>query len=126
MAKNRIKGSTIEIDGNVTPLTNALKDVNGRLRDTQAALKDVDSLLKMDPGNVELIAQKQNYLKDAIEATKEKLEQEKLALQQMKDNNATGEVTEEQKALEREIIETEKSLESLEGEMKTFGTVGKQ
>ena len=126
MAKNRIKGITIEIDGNVTPLTNALKDVNGRLRDTQAALKDVDSLLKMDPGNVELIAQKQNYLKDAIEATKEKLEQEKLALQQMKDNNATGEVTEEQKALEREIIETEKSLESLEGEMKTFGTVGKQ
>lgn len=126
MAKNRIKGITIEIDGNTQSLQKSLAEVNGKLRDTQTALKDVDSLLKMDPGNVELIAQKQNYLKDAIEATKEKLEQEKLALQQMKDNNATGEVTEEQKALEREIIETEKSLESLEGEMKTFGTVGKQ
>lgn len=126
MAKNRIKGITIEIDGNTQSLQKSLAEVNGKLRDTQTALKDVDSLLKMDPGNVELIAQKQNYLKDAIEATKEKLEQEKLALQQMKDNNATGEVTEEQKALEREIIETEKSLESLEGEMKNFGAVGKQ
>ena len=126
MAKNRIKGITIEIDGNTQSLQKSLAEVNGKLRDTQTALKDVDSLLKMDPGNVELIAQKQNYLKDAIEATKEKLEQEKLALQQMKDNNATGEVTEKQKALEREIIETEKSLESLEGEMKNFGSVGKQ
>ena len=126
MAKNRIKGITIEIDGNATPLTNALKDVNSKLRDTQSALKDVDALLKMDPGNVELIAQKQNYLKDAIDATREKLEQEKKALEQMKENNATGEVTEQQKALEREIVETEKSLESLEGELKTFGTVGAQ
>lgn len=126
MAKNRIKGITIEIDGNTQSLQKSLAEVNSKLRDTQTSLKDVDSLLKMDPGNVELIAQKQNYLKDAIEATKEKLEQEKLALQQMKDNNATGEVTEEQKALEREIIETEKSLESLEGEMKNFGAVGKQ
>lgn len=126
MAKNRIKGITIEIDGNTQSLQKSLAEVNGKLRDTQTALKDVDSLLKMDPGNVELIAQKQNYMKDTIEATKEKLEQEKLALQQMKDNNATGEVTEEQKALEREIIETEKSLESLEGEMKNFGAVGKQ
>lgn len=126
MAKNRIKGITIEIDGNTTPLSNALKDVNSKLRDTQSALKDVDALLKMDPGNVELIAQKQTYLKDAIDATREKLDQEKQALEQMKDNNATGEVTEQQKALEREIIETEKSLESLEGELKTFGTVGAQ
>ena len=75
MAKNRIKGITIEIDGNATPLSNALKDVNSKLRDTQSALKDVDALLKMDPGNVELIAQKQTYLKDAIDATRGKLEQ---------------------------------------------------
>ena len=126
MAKNRIKGITIEIDGNATPLTNALKDVNSKLRDTQSALKDVDALLKMDPGNVELIAQKQTYLKDAIDATRGKLEQEKQALEQMKNNNATGEVTEQQRALEREIAETEKSLESLEGEMQTFGSIGKQ
>ena len=126
MAKNRIKGITIEISGETQSLQKSLADVNSKLRDTQSALKDVDALLKMDPGNVELIAQKQNYLKDAIDATKEKLEQEKKALEQMKENNATGEVTEQQKALEREIIETEKSLESLEGEMQNFGSIGKQ
>lgn len=126
MAKNRIKGITIEIDGNTTSLQNSLKSVNTILRDTQSSLKDVDKLLQMDPGNVELLAQKQGYLNDAISATKEKLEQEKLALEQMKANNATGEITEEQKALEREIVETQKSLEGLEGELKNFGSIGSQ
>lgn len=126
MAKNRIKGITIEISGETTQLQNALKDVNSRLKDTQASLKDVDSLLKMDPGNVELIAQKQTYLKDAIEATKEKLEQEKQALEQIKANNATGEVTEEQRALEREIADTQQSLQGLEGELNRFGETGKK
>lgn len=126
MAKNRIKGITIELDGNVTPLVNALKEVNGKLKDTQSSLKDVDKLLQMDPGNVELLAQKQDYLNEAISKTKEKLEQEKLALEQMKANNATGEITEEQKALEREIVETQKSLEGLEGELKDFGSIGSQ
>lgn len=126
MAKNRIKGITIEIDGNTTSLQKSLQSVNSSLKDTQSALKDVDNLLKMDPGNVELLTQKQDYLNEAISKTKEKLEQEKLALEQMKANNATGEVTEEQRALEREITETEQSLKGLESEMKDFGSVGKQ
>lgn len=126
MARNRIKGISIEIAGNTTSLQNSLKSVNNILRDTQSSLKDVDNLLKMDPGNVELLAQKQDYLNEAISKTKEKLEQEKLALEQMKANNATGEITEEQKALEREIVETQKSLEGLEGELKDFGSIGSQ
>lgn len=126
MAKNRIKGITIEIGGDTKQLQDSLKEVNSKLKDTQSALKDVDSLLKMDPGNVELLKQKQEYLNTAIEETRKKLEQEKQALEQMKENNATGEVTEQQKALEREIVETEKSLESLEGELKNFGAVGAQ
>ena len=126
MARNRIKGITIEIDGNTTSLQKSLQGVNSILKDTQSALKDVDSLLKMDPGNVELLRQKQDYLNDAISATKDKLEQEKQALEQMKANNATGEITEEQKALEREIVETQKSLEGLEGELKDFGSIGQQ
>ena len=126
MAKNRIKGITIEIAGETQSLQNSLKSVNNILRDTQSSLKDVDNLLKMDPGNVELLTQKQNYLNDAIAATKDKLEQEKQALEQMKANNATGEVTEQQRALEREIVETQKSLEGLEGELKDFGSIGQQ
>lgn len=126
MAKNRIKGITIEISGETQSLQKSLAEVNSKLKDTQASLKDVDNLLKMDPGNVDLLKQKQNYLNEAITATKDKLEQEKQALEQMKANNSTGEVTEEQKALEREIIDTQQSLKGLEGELKEFGSVGKQ
>lgn len=126
MARNRIKGIKIEIDGNTQSLQKSLAEVNGKLRDTQSALKDVDKLLKMDPGNVELLTQKQNYLNEAIAKTREKLEQEKLALEQMKANNSTGEITEEQRALEREIQDTQQSLKNLEGEMKDFGSIGKQ
>lgn len=126
MARNRIKGITIEIGGDTKQLQDSLKQVNSTLKDTQSALKDVDGLLKMDPGNVDLLKQKQEYLNTAIEETKKKLEQEKQALEQMKANNSTGEITEEQKALEREIIDTQQSLKGLEGELKEFGTVGKQ
>lgn len=126
MARNRIKGITIEIGGDTKQLQDSLKQVNSTLKDTQSALKDVDGLLKMDPGNVDLLKQKQEYLNTAIDETKKKLEQEKQALEQMKANNSTGEITEEQKALEREIIDTQQSLKGLEGELKEFGTVGKQ
>ena len=41
MAAN-IKGITIEINGNVTPLQKELSKVNKSLKDTQRQLKDVD------------------------------------------------------------------------------------
>lgn len=126
MAKNRIKGITIELGGDTKQLQDSLKAANNTIKATQDGLKDVNNLLKMDPGNVELLKQKQDYLNEAITATKDKLEQEKQALEQMKANNATGEVTEEQRALEREIVETQQSLKGLEGELKDFGSVGKQ
>lgn len=71
---NRIHGITIEIGGDTTKLDKALKGTNTRIRTTQSALKDVERLLKLDPGNTELLAQKQRLLGDAIGATKEKLE----------------------------------------------------
>lgn len=36
----------------------ALKGVNGQIKLTQSQLKDVEKLLKLNPGNMELIAQK--------------------------------------------------------------------
>lgn len=111
MAGRNIKGITIEIGGDTTKLQSALKGVDTSLRSTQASLRDVNKLLKMDPGNVTLLGQKQEYLTKQIEDTKSKLETEKTALAQLKASNTTGEVTEEQKALERQVIETEQKLE---------------
>lgn len=80
---NRIQGITVEIGGDTTRLTTALKGVNSEIRNTQSQLKDVEKLLKLDPHNSELLAQKQRLLTDAIGETKEKLEALKSAQQQV-------------------------------------------
>ena len=56
---NRIKGITIELDGNTTKLEKALDGVNKTVRQTEGELRDVNKLLKMDPKNTELLQQKQ-------------------------------------------------------------------
>ena len=119
MAK-RIAGITIEIGGDTTKLQSSLKDVDSQLRQTQTALKDVNKLLKMDPGNTELLTQKQKDFEKAIVATKDRLEKLKDAQKQV------DEGTSEWDALQREIIATEQDLESLEKEYKQFGSVAAQ
>ena len=55
---NRIMGVTVEIGGDTTKLQTALKSVKGQIKSTQQQLKDVDKLLKLAPGNTDLLAQK--------------------------------------------------------------------
>lgn len=69
---SRIQGITLEIGGDTTKLSSALKDVNANIKSTQTQLKDVEKLLKLDPSNVTLLAQKQKLLTQEISATKEK------------------------------------------------------
>lgn len=123
---NRIAGITIEIGGDTTKLQSALKDVNKSLNTTNSGLKDVNKLLKLDPKNVTLLKQKQEYLTKAISDTEAKLKTEKEALKQMKAASTTDDVTEEQKALEREIAETEGKLKTLKKEYKDFGDAAAQ
>lgn len=117
---NRIQGITIEVNGDTTKLTESLKAVDSQLKNTQSTLKDVEKLLKLDPGNVDLLRQKQQALGDAIKATSDRLKQLKDAQSQF--NKGTSEWD----ALQREIIETESNLESLEKEYRNFGSVAAQ
>lgn len=120
---NRIQGITVEIGGDTTKLTTALKGVNSEIRNTQFQLKDVEKLLKLDPHNTELLAQKQRLLKDAIGETKEKLEALKTAQQQVQQQFDRGQTTKDQyDALQREIIETEQNLKDLEKQAKETNT----
>lgn len=115
MAASRIKGITIEIGGDTTKLQTALKGVNNEIRNTQAQLKDVEKLLKLDPGNTELLAQKHKLLGDAVKETKEKLETLKTAAEQAEKALNDGTISKDQyDALQREIIETENELKRLE------------
>ena len=112
---NRIKGITVEIGGDTTKLQTALKGVNTQIKNTQSQLKDVEKLLKLDPGNTELLVQKHKLLGDAVKETKEKLETLKTAAEQANTALANGEISQEQyDALQREIIETENELRRLE------------
>ena len=115
MAANRIKGITIEIGGDTTKLQTALKGVNTEIRNTQSQLKDVEKLLKLDPGNTELLSQKHKLLAQAVSETKEKLETLKTAAEQANSALANGEISQSQyDALQREIVETEQELKRLE------------
>lgn len=112
---SRIQGITVEIGGDTTKLQNALKGVNGQIKSTQSQLKDVNKLLKLDPGNTELIAQKHKLLSEAVSETKEKLATLKTAAEQANTALANGEISQEQyDALQREIVQTEQDLKSLE------------
>ncbi len=83
----------------------------------------MEKLLKLDPYNTELLAQKQILLKDAIGETKEKLDALKTAQQQVQQQFEQGEITKDQyDALQREIIETEQNLKDLEKQVKETNT----
>lgn len=123
MASNRIRGITIEIEGNTTKLTDSLKDVDKSLKDTQAQLKDVDKLLKLDPGNIELLRQKNELLAKAIKDTKDRQNELKTALEQAKNAGDTEENRKQQDLLQRELIETTQKLEGLEAQYKKSSPV---
>ncbi|MED2785669.1 DUF2207 domain-containing protein [Bacillus thuringiensis] len=114
----RIKGITIEINGNTQPLQNALKDVNKQSDSLAKELKDVERLLKFDPGNVEALAQKQQLLTQQIENTTQKLDKLKAAEQQVQAQFQNGKISEEQyRAFRREIEFTEGSLNGLKNKL---------
>ena len=116
----RIQGITIEIDGNATGLQKALKGVDGELKKTQSNLRDVNKLLKLDPGNTELLVQKQKNLEKSISTTKKRLDELKKA------QSGVDEGSEQWDALQREIIATEQNLKKLEKQYREFGSVSAQ
>ena len=119
----RIAGITIEIGGDSTKLQNSLKGVDKSIKQTQTALRDVNKVLKFNPGNTELLVQKQRNLKKAINETKDRLKELRKAAE-----NTTPEQIGQEKydALQREIIDTENKLKSLTKEMHSFGSVAGQ
>ena len=62
MAGTKVRGITIELSADASGVNDALKQVNSELKKTQSDLRDVDKLLKLDPSNTELLAQKQDLL----------------------------------------------------------------
>ena len=121
MANTKIRGITIELSADATGVNDALKQVNSELRKTQADLKDVEKLLKLDPSNTELLAQKQELLTKALNETKEKVDILKKAEEDLSKQMKDGGTEEQQRqmaALQREIISTESNMQKYENQLK--------
>lgn len=108
----KIRGVTIQLNGDTTGLTKSLNDANKEIKNTQSQLKDVDRLLKLDPKNTELLRQKQELLAQAVKDTNTKLETLKKAEEAMK-SQGVDENSEQFMALQREIVATEGELKNL-------------
>jgi TP901 family phage tail tape measure protein len=121
---DRLKGITIEIGGDTSGLSAALKGVNTEISRTQSALKDTERLLKIDPGNITLLKQKQAELSKEIEQTTNKLKSLKDKEGDMSAALSSGKITQEQyDSYQREIIDTEQKLDKLKDSQKSFGNV---
>ena len=117
---NKIKGITIKIGGDTTELTKALKDVNSTISKSNSELRSLNQALKLDPKNTELLAQKQEVLKNNIKATTDRLNTLKEAQRQMGDyNSLTDEQKESYRALSVEIAKSESALKNMNKELKT-------
>lgn len=124
---NNIKGITVEIGGDTTKLSTAMKDVNKETYSLQSELKQINTQLKFNPGSTELLAQKQKVLKESIDATKQKLEQLKSVESQVKQQFESGELGADKfRAFEREIEQTESKLKGLQKQAQEFGSVAGQ
>lgn len=114
MAGKRISGITLEINGDTIGLNKALKQTESEIRNTQTQLKDVERLLKLDPKNTELLAQKQKILKDAVGETKTKLDALKEANKQAAEAAPNYDKWKEKyDPIKKQIDDTKKKLDDL-------------
>lgn len=119
----RIKGITIEIDGETRGLQKALSSVTKESMNVTKELKDVERLLKLNPGNTELIAQKQQLLSKQVEVTSQKLKGLRDAQSQVQQQFDKGEIGEEQyRGFMREIEATEGALKGYKGQLENVST----
>jgi len=115
----KIKGITIEIGGDTQKLNKSLEDVNKKTRDVQSELRQVERLLKLDPGNTELLAQKQKLLAEAVDNSREKLDRLRAAQSQVEEQFRRGEIGEEQyRAFQREVVQAEQQLQRFEDRLR--------
>ena len=108
---SRIKGIIVEIGGDTSGLEKSLSTVNNSIKKPQIQLRDVNNLLKLDPSNTILLAQKQELLQSAIGATEKKLEPLEQAQEDVAKAFERGDLGKDQyMAFQREVEETRGTL----------------
>lgn len=120
-----IKGIVVEIGGDTSGLQNALKKVNSVTSSLSKELRGINSLLRLDPKNATLLAQKQKILNQELTASEDKLQKLKEAQKQYIESG--GDLNSENyRALEREIEKVEKQVKTLTLETNKFYQAGQK
>lgn len=127
MVAKTLKGITVEINGKTTGLANALKDVTKTSTALSSNLKEINKALKLDPGNTELLNEKQRILSESVAAARKELETLEGVQKQVSDQYANGDIDrgawlEYQNKLQK----AKQHLEDLEKAQKDFGTAAAQ
>ena len=117
MAGN-IKGITIEFAGDTTKLDKALRDVRKSTKDIDSELRKVNNSLKFNPGNVDLLRQKQTLLNEKIKKTETNLEELRNMQKQVANDPNQGKNSAAYRELQREIIKSENQLKRFNAEQR--------
>lgn len=128
MANDKIKGITVEIDGDTSQLGDSLKSINKESNSLQNELRQVEKLLKFDPTNVELLAQKQELLgKQAETAAKrvEAMSQAQAEVNKLIANGTLDKGSEEYRKFEREVASADIQLKKATDSVEDFGKTDK-
>lgn len=135
MGSGTIKGINLEIGGSTEPLNRSLENTNKISKNLQSELKQVERLLKFDPTNITLLAQKQELLSKTVQNTADKVNVLGKAQKQVEESFQLKKISEEQyRAFQRELINAENELKKsaeaanefnkkLEGEAKALLSV---
>lgn len=127
MAAKTLKGITVEINGKTTGLANALKDVTKTSTALSSNLKEINKALKLDPGNTELLNEKQKILSESVAAARKELETLEGVQKQVSDQYANGDIDRGAwLEYKNKLQKAKQHLEDLEKAQKDFGTAAAQ
>lgn len=117
-----LRGITIEIGADTTKLGKALSAAGKESKSLQRELSQVEKLLKLDPKNTELLAQKQNLLAQSVETTRTKLDALRAAQEKVEHAHAANASWEQSfEPLKKQLDAAKEKMEQLarqEEEMK--------
>lgn len=113
MANSKIKGITIKFGADTMALDKALSEIEKTSKNIGSELSSVNKLLKFDPKNTQLLAQKQELLSKQVENTTQKLDALKRVQGEVEKKFKSGDIgAEEYRHFQREIAKTEQDLKS--------------
>lgn len=119
----KVKGITIEFNGDTTKLGNALKQIDSKSKSVDRSLQQVNRALKFNPKNTELVAQKQTLLRQKIDQTRDRLKALEETQKKLDDDPSVDKNSQEYMELRREIITTESKLKHFEAEQKKLDRI---